>query len=130
LAGQQELDEKLERPEYRQLKQRISLRCALKGFDLQEVIAYIHSRMAKAGVPSQTYIPRNIIEELHFRTQGIPRLINAVCDNLLLTCFAMETRTATLEILDEVTADMRLDYPEERPVRAATPFPDRIVRRY
>jgi general secretion pathway protein A len=130
LAGQPELDEKLERPEYRQLKQRISLRCALRGFDLSEATSYIHSRMAKAGVPTQTIMPRNIIEELHFRTQGIPRLINAVCDNLLLTCFAMETRTATMEILDEVTSDMRLDYPDERPVRmGATPFPERIVRR-
>jgi general secretion pathway protein A len=129
LVGQPELDDKLERPEYRQLKQRISLRCSLRGFDLTEAVAYIHSRMAKAGVPTQPIIPRNIIEELHFRTQGIPRLINAVCDNLLLTCFAMETRTATMDMLDEVTADMRLDYPEERPVRAATPFPERIVRR-
>jgi len=130
LVGQPELDEKLERPEYRQLKQRISLRCALHGFDLPEATSYIHSRMAKAGVPTQTIMPRNIIEELHFRTQGIPRLINAVCDNLLLTCFAMETRTATMEILDEVTSDMRLDYPDERPVRVgATPFPERIVRR-
>jgi general secretion pathway protein A len=126
LAGQQELDEKLERPEYRQLKQRISLRCALRGFDLTEAVAYIHSRMAKAGIPTQTIIPRNVIEELHFRTQGIPRLINAVCDNLLLTCFAMETRTATLDMLDEVTADMRLEYPAERAV--ATPFPARLVR--
>jgi general secretion pathway protein A len=128
LAGQQELDQKLEQPEYRQLKQRISLRCALRGFELSEAIAYIHSRMAKAGLSSQTILPRNIIEEMHFRTQGIPRLINAVCDNLLLTCFAMETRTATLDILDEVTADMHLDYPE-RPIRTASPFSDRAVRR-
>ena len=129
LAGQQELDEKLEKPEYRQLKQRISLRCTLKGFDLSESIAYIHSRMAKAGMPSQTVFPRNLLEELHFRTQGIPRLINAVCDNLLLTCFAMETRTATMEMLDEVTADMRLDYPEERPGGSPAPQPERLVRR-
>ena len=112
LAGQQELDEKLERPEYRQLKQRISLRCALRGFDLHDAIAYINSRIARAGVPDQTFIPSKVMEELHFRCQGIPRLINAVCDNLLLTCFALETRTATLELLDEVAADMHLDYPE------------------
>src|SRR4051794_2588498 len=101
LAGQQELDDKLERPEYRQLKQRISLRCALHGFDLSEAISYINSRIAKAGLASQAIISRSIMQELHFRTQGIPRLINSVCDNLLLTCFAMETRTATLEMLDE-----------------------------
>ena len=61
-------------------------------------------------------IPRNIIHKLYFRSQGIHRVINAICDNLLLTCFAMETRVATLDMLDEVTADMRLDYPEERPI--------------
>jgi general secretion pathway protein A len=116
LAGQQELDDKLERPEYRQLKQRIALRCALRGFGLQETSAYVNSRIARAGVPDQTFIPREIIHELHFRSQGIPRVINAICDNLLLTCFAMETRFATMDMLDEVTADMRLDYPENRPL--------------
>jgi general secretion pathway protein A len=115
LAGQQELDEKLERPEYRQLKQRIALRCALRGFDLSEATAYINSRMARAGVPHQSFIPADIIEELQLRSQGIPRIINAICDNLLLTCFAMETRTATLEMLDEVTADMRLEYSKDLP---------------
>src|SRR3954469_12897050 len=92
LAGQQELDDKLERSEYRQLKQRVALRCALRGFDVPEAIAYINSRMARAGLASQTIIPRELIEEIQFRTQGIPRLINGVCDNLLLTAFAMETR--------------------------------------
>jgi general secretion pathway protein A len=116
LAGQQELDDKLERPEYRQLKQRIALRCALRGFDLAEATAYINSRIARAGVSGQTFIPRDVIHEVQFRSQGIPRIINAICDNLLLTCFAMETRVATMDMLDEVTADMRLDYPEERPI--------------
>ncbi len=133
LAGQQELDEKLERPEYRQLKQRISLRCALRGFDVQETAAYINSRIARAGLPNQGILTREIIHEVHFRSQGIPRIINGICDNLLLTCFAMETRVATLEMLDEVTADMRLDYPEERPLalrsgRISTKVPSTNVR--
>jgi general secretion pathway protein A len=116
LAGQQELDEKLERTEYRQLKQRIALRCSLRGFDVQEATAYIHLRMARAGVAHQSFIPRDVIHEMHRRTQGIPRLINAICDNLLLTCFAMETKVATMEMLEEVAADMRLDYSEQRPL--------------
>jgi general secretion pathway protein A len=109
IAGQQELDVKLERPEYRQLKQRISLRCVLRGFDLDETEDYIDSRMARAGVRDQTIIPREIVAEIHHRSQGIPRLINAIADNLLLTAFAMECKTATLEMLDEVTADMRIE---------------------
>jgi general secretion pathway protein A len=129
LAGQQELDDKLERPEYRQLKQRISLRCILHGFELQETIAYVNSRIARAGIPNQAFIPRNIMEEMHFRSQGIPRLINAICDNLLLTCFALETRTATFEMLDEVTADMRLEYSQNRSVSTKANYADLLVHR-
>jgi general secretion pathway protein A len=127
LAGQQELDDKLERTEYRQLKQRIALRCALRGFDVPEAVAYINSRMARAGVAHQSIIPRELIEEVQFRTQGIPRLINGVCDNLLLTAFAAATKVCTIEMLDEVSADMRLDYPDERPAQST--YTDRLVRR-
>src|SRR5579871_5583055 len=128
LAGQQELDRKMEAPEFRQLKQRIALRCALKGFTLQEAVAYVNSRMAKAGLKDQKIFSPEILEEIHFRSQGIPRLINAICDNLLLTSFAMETQTATLLMLDEVTEDMRLDYPRERPLRQAVGYTDRSSR--
>ena len=113
IAGQQEIDDRLERPEYRQLKQRISLRCALRGFDLDETEDYVDSRMARAGILDQTIIPRDIVFEIHKRSQGIPRLINAICDNLLLTAFAMESKTASLDMLDEVTADMRIDHCEK-----------------
>jgi type II secretory pathway predicted ATPase ExeA len=132
LAGQQELDRKLEAPEFRQLKQRIALRCLLKGLDSEETAAYINSRMARAGLPSQTVFSPELIDEIRFRSQGIPRLINAICDNLLLTSFAMETRKATLEMLDEVTADMRLEYPPERaaerPFHADPTYPERVLR--
>lgn len=120
LAGQQELDGKLERPEFRQLKQRIALRCTLRGFHPQETIAYVNSRMARAGLKEQTIFAPEIIQEIHYRSQGIPRLINAICDNLLLTAFAMESKTASMEMLDEVTGDMRLDYPGPRPFRTET----------
>ena len=126
LAGQQELDRKLDAPEFRQLKQRISLRCALRGFDLEETVAYVNSRMARAGLKVQAVFSPQLLEEIHYRAQGIPRLINAVCDNLLLTAFAMESRIATLEMLDEVTTDMRLEYPEKRPFRPD--YPERTLR--
>ena len=129
IAGQQELDRKLEAPEFRQLKQRIALRCALRGFDLGETVAYVDSRMARAGLKSQTVIPPQLLEELHYRAQGIPRVINAICDNLLLTAFALESRIATMEMLDEVTADMRLVYPGQHSFRPDTDFPQRTLHR-
>lgn len=128
LAGQQELDRKLEAPEYRQLKQRIALRCNLRGFSPEESQAYINSRMAKAGLPDQTIVPSELLREVHFRSQGIPRLINGICDNLLLTAFAMESKTATIEMLNEVTTDMHLEYPGPRPFRPETSFPEHQVR--
>jgi general secretion pathway protein A len=129
LAGQQELDRKLDAPEFRQLKQRISLRCALQGFDLSDTVAYVNSRMARAGLKGQTVISPQLLEELHYRAQGIPRVINAICDNLLLTAFAMESCIATLAMLDEVVADMRLEYPGQRPFRPDPDFPQRTLRR-
>lgn len=127
LSGQQELDRKLEAPEFRQLKQRIAMRCTLRGFTVLETVAYVNSRMSRAGLKDQTVIPSELIQEIHFRSQGIPRLINAVCDNLLLTAFALESRIITMEMLDEVTTDMRLDYPGKQPFRPGPDYPERVL---
>jgi general secretion pathway protein A len=86
----------------------------LAPFDVENTAQYIASRLATAGMPEQTVFSPDLIEEIHRRTQGIPRLINAVCDNLMLTCFADATRVATFEMLDEVAQDMRLDWPRDK----------------
>ncbi|MGC8793781.1 MAG: ExeA family protein [Bryobacteraceae bacterium] len=114
MAGQPELDRKLDAPELRQLKQRIALRCTLRPFEEPETIEYICTRLARAGMSEPTVFPPEVLREIHIRSQGIPRLINAICDNLLLTAFALESRVATLEMLEEVSEDMRLDWPGRR----------------
>jgi general secretion pathway protein A len=129
LSGQQELDSKLENPEYRQLKQRIALRCALQGFDLAQTTAYISSRMARAGLCEQTILAPELVEDIHFRSQGIPRLINSICDNVLLTAFALESKRVTRQMLDEVTSDMRLDYPGAPVFRPDALYRERAIRR-
>ena len=111
LAGQPELDRKLEERDYRQLKQRIALRCQLRPFNLAETAQYIATRLARAGMREQTVFPPEVLAEIHRRTQGIPRLINSVCDNLMLTAFAMETHTTDMEMLDEVCRDLHLEWP-------------------
>ena len=114
LSGQPELDRKLEAPNLRNLKQRIVLRCGLQPFSLDETVDYISSRLEKGGMAHQTVFPPDLLSEIHLRAQGIPRLINAICDNLLLTCFAMEARVATIEMLEEVSNDMRLEWQGRR----------------
>jgi general secretion pathway protein A len=115
LAGQPELDRKLDAPNLRQLKQRVVLRFELKGLREAETFEYIRSRLAKAGLEEQTIFAPEMLAQIHRRSQGLPRVINIMCDNLLLTAFALEQKTVTLGMLDEVTADMRLDWPGRTP---------------
>jgi general secretion pathway protein A len=111
LAGQPELDRKLDAPNLRQLKQRIVLRCSLDPLTPEESAAYVASRLARAGMPNQTVFSPEVLEEVYKRSRGIPRVINLLCDNLLVTAFAMEQRAGTLEMLDEVCQDLRLEWP-------------------
>ncbi len=89
LAGQPELDRKLDAPNLRQLKQRVVLRCSVNPLSAEQTLEYVKERMARAGVQEQQIFPEELLLELYTRTHGIPRLINAVCDNLLVTAFAM-----------------------------------------
>jgi general secretion pathway protein A len=118
LAGQPELDRKLDAPNLRQLKQRIVLRCNLQPFTLRDAMEYMESRLEIAGMPKQEIFSEEMMAEIHLRSQGIPRLINAICDNLLLTAFAEESKVATVAMLDEVCKDMRLEWPGSRRIRA------------
>ncbi len=111
LAGQPELDRKLDAPDLRQLKQRIVLRCSLNPLGPEESTAYIETRLARAGMPNQTVFSPEVMEELHKRSRGIPRLINLLSDNLLVTTFAMEERRSTVAMLDEVCQDLRIEWP-------------------
>jgi general secretion pathway protein A len=118
LAGQPELDRKLDAPNLRQLKQRIVLRCNLQPFTLRDAVEYMESRLEIAGAPQQQIFSEELMADIHLRSQGIPRLINAICDNLLLTAFAAESKTCNTEMLDEVCKDMRLEWPGSRRSRS------------
>jgi len=118
LAGQPEFDRKLDAPNLRQLKQRIVLRYSLEPFTLRDTVEYMQSRLERAGMPNQTVFPEELMAEIQLRSQGIPRVINAICDNLLLTAFALEQKVCTTEMLDEVCRDMRLEWPGSRRTRS------------
>ena len=137
LAGQPELDRKLDAPNLRQLKQRIVLRCSLNPLEPNEAIGYIETRLARAGMPDQDIFSSELLEEIYKRARGIPRVINLICDNLLVTGFAMERKTCTLEMLDEVCQDLRLEWPgsnrdrrgRSRYAMEEDHFPDSITAR-
>lgn len=114
LAGQPELDRKLDAPNLRQLKQRIVLRYNLKPFSEAETLEYIDTRMSRAGMENQKVFAPEVLSEIHRRSQGIPRLINGICDNCMLTAFAAEQHYVSMETLEEVSNDMRLEWAGRR----------------
>jgi general secretion pathway protein A len=111
MAGQPEFDRKLDAPNLRQLKQRIVLRCSLNALTETECREYIEARLSRAGMENQTLFSPEMMDEIYVRSKGIPRVVNAICDNLLVTAFAMERRSTNMEMLDEVCRDMRLEWP-------------------
>jgi len=100
LVGQLNLIPLLRSPELRQLDQRISIRYQLKPLTEDEVTAYIAHRLAVAnGARNVTFLPK-AVQRIHRYTDGIPRLINLLCDRALLGAYSAQTARVTPEIVD------------------------------
>jgi general secretion pathway protein A len=109
LAGQPELDEKLDSYELRQIKQRIALRCHLEPLNLEETRGYIQRRLQIAGGQAEVAIFSEGATNAIFRySGGFPRTINTVCENALLSGYGRRAAVITSEIVDEVASDLRL----------------------
>lgn len=111
LVGQPELDQKLDSPHLRQLKQRVGLRCRLEPLSLDELRGYIHRRLELAGANSHgaTIFADGAIETVHRFSKGIPRLINTLCENALVSGYARQSNQVTPEVIQEVATDFRLN---------------------
>ena len=108
LAGQPELRDRLNEKELRQLKQRVTLRCEIQPFTLQETAAYIASRIRTAGGEAARLFTREAVMLIHERSGGIPRTISVICDNALLTGFGMARQPVDYEMVLEVARDFDL----------------------
>lgn len=119
LAGQPELKDRLNENELRQLKQRVTLRCEITPFTLQDTAAYIAWRIRTAGGEAAKVFTREAVMLIHERSGGIPRTISVICDNALLTGFALGRQPVDHDMVLEVARDFDLN--EIRP-RRVTPF--------
>ena len=106
LVGQPELERKLNRPELRQLKQRLAIRCTLKPLNRKETVQYIEHRLKMAGLKKQTIFRRSALRHIYRYTQGNPRMINILCDNALVTGFGHGVSRIGPGIMREVHKDM------------------------
>lgn len=124
LVGQPELDKKLDSYELRQLKQRVALRTQLGALSAKQTEEYIEQRLRNAGADPANASPfsSQAVAAIYSYSRGLPRLINILCENALLSAYAKETHTVTARIVDDVASEFRLEsywQPEqsEQPVR-------------
>jgi len=109
LAGQPELEEKLNRPEARQIKQRISLRCRTAPLAAKETRDYIQARLDVAGAAGRTIFSPDAVEAVHAYSRGIPRVMNLLCEHALINAYAANMRVVPARILDEVAREFHFD---------------------
>ena len=108
IAGQPELSIRLGDSALRQLKQRVALRCELRPLNLRETAAYLAGRVKAAGGQGARVFTREAVTLIHERSLGIPRTVNVLADNALLTSFAAGQRPVTRQIVLEVCRDFDL----------------------
>jgi type II secretory pathway predicted ATPase ExeA len=108
LAGQPEVSARLDEPGLRQLRQRVALRCEVAPFGVSETAAYIASRIRTAGGIPQRLFTREAVALIHRFSGGIPRTINVVCDNALISGLALGRQPVDQSIVAEVCRDFHL----------------------
>jgi general secretion pathway protein A len=107
LVGQPELAVRLNSPELRQLKQRVMLRHHLRALSLQECCEYVSNRLKIAGGDRTLFTP-SALENIYMYSGGIPRLVNVLCDNALLTGYALGRKEIDAPIIKEVAQDLSI----------------------
>ena len=106
LMGQPELDEILNRPQFRQLKQRVSLRYHMQPLSKEETKEYIQKRLSTARATETSIFTPKALNEIYRYSKGIPRLINIICDNALLTGYATDQKIVGDKIIREVISGL------------------------
>ncbi len=107
LAGQPELWDTLTLLEFRQLRQRISLYHSISPLNLRDTERYIKQRLKKSGGNLNLFTPQ-AIKRIFDITQGIPRLINIVCNNALILGYALEKKKIDKSIIEQSAKDLKL----------------------
>ena len=123
LMGQPELQSRLDRPGLRQLKQRVAFQCRLIPLKEEEVGPYIDFRLRVAGYKGKGLFQRDALQKIALYSNGIPRLVNIICDNALLSAYARSQKTVSGEMIKDVARDLRLELPQTSQAKTAPSAP-------
>jgi general secretion pathway protein A len=121
LSGQPELATMMNRRELSALQQRIASRAQLRPLSLAETRVYIAERLHSAGLDGPAPFAVPAVESIYKASQGVPRLINLVCDACLVLGFKTQRRTIQPDIVDDVAISLNLNQPEPVAEEKSTP---------
>jgi len=108
LVGQPELETKLKQPQLRQLRQRLTLRAKTHPLTLEETKAYVQQRLRIAGSDGRQIFEPEALVAIHKYSNGIPRVVNLVCEHCLVSAFVDQKPTIPPAIVDVVAGDFDL----------------------
>ena len=126
LVGQPELRSRLHSPELIQLRQRILVHCHIPPLTLKETEDYVLHRLDMAGNRAALDWQEGSLAAVHAASRGVPRLVNILCDYILLDAFQAERREVSAQQVREILQQLEFEnqfWPEESP--AAAPPADR-----
>jgi general secretion pathway protein A len=107
LAGQPELNEKLNSPDLIQLTQRVRLRFHLTSLNKAETGAYIEHRLEVAGSQGRKIFADDMYATIYKYTGGVPRLINTLCDTCLMAAYGKDQDTVTMTELEDAVEELQ-----------------------
>ncbi len=120
IVGQPELRRIFQLPDMRQLRQRIFRTFHLHALTREQCQGYIQHRLNIAGADNESIFDDSAIEVIHGYAKGLPRLINTVCDNAMLSAYSADRRTIDGEFTDAVITQM-LTFEQRHTPRAKPP---------
>jgi general secretion pathway protein A len=124
LCGQPELLTALRRKEMAALQQRIASRSSLRSLTQAETQAYIAERLRIAGLLDQTFFTASSAETIYYLSQGVPRVINLLCDGCLRLGARTERRHIRPEMVEEVAESLELNLKETATEAMLVPAPE------
>jgi general secretion pathway protein A len=114
LVGQPELLFRIKMPGMAQLDQRVSVRSSLTHLNQEETKRYIYHRLDVAGARGRVDFTDRAISQIYRASQGIPRRINAICDQTLLAGYVDRTRNLGIHQVKQAIASLRGDEADSR----------------
>ncbi|HZZ29068.1 MAG TPA: AAA family ATPase [Pirellulales bacterium] len=107
LAGSPQLEDRFAHPKMESFNQRVATRCYLEALDRQQTIEYVRHQIRQVGGEPERIFTPDALEAIPKATDGIPRLINQVCDHVLLLAFAGGMQQITALGIEEAWADLQ-----------------------